>query len=299
MHAIEAAIGRIAAEQDNVITGEQLRAAGLGRGALARRVQAGRMQRLHHGVYLVGPAPPSFAARCRAAVLAVGEHAAVSHRAAAALHGFAPPPSGPIDVTVSGRSPRARAGITLHRSTLVRAEIAQIRGIVTTSAARAICDAAAREPTADVEQLLIDARVAHCVTDRELFAVLHRAPGRAGAAMMRALLADESEQGYSRSLAERRLRTMVKAADLPRPHFNERLCGFLVDALWPRHRLVLEVDGERFHGHPAAFEADRRRDQILVAAGYAVIRATWRQLTQQPMAVAARVAMALARAEAA
>jgi very-short-patch-repair endonuclease len=174
-----------------------------------------------------------------------------------------------------------------------------VGGIPTTSAARVICDLAASEPMAEVEQLLIDARVARCVTDRELYGVLDRTPGRAGAASMRALLADESEEGYSRSRAERLLRSLVKTADLPRPLFNRKLQGFLVDAVWPAHPLVLEVDSERFHGHRAAFEADRRRDQILVAAGYAVIRVTWRQLRKQPVAVASRIAMALARADAA
>lgn len=57
---------------------------------------------------------------------------------------------------------------------------------------------------------------------------------------------------------------------------------------------MLEVDGFRFHGSRAAFERDRRRDQRLAAAGFQVIRITWRQLEQEPMAVVARLAQALA-----
>ncbi len=58
----------------------------------------------------------------------------------------------------------------------------------------------------------------------------------------------------------------------------------------------MEVDGFGVHGHRAAFENDRRRDQTLAAGGYAVVRATWRQLTGEPMAVLARLAQALALA---
>ncbi|MGH2888051.1 MAG: DUF559 domain-containing protein [Solirubrobacteraceae bacterium] len=61
-------------------------------------------------------------------------------------------------------------------------------------------------------------------------------------------------------------------------------------------RVVVEVDGFATHGTRAAFERDRRRDQILLAAGYTVIRVTWRQLVEQPLAFVARLAQALARA---
>ena len=70
--------------------------------------------------------------------------------------------------------------------------------------------------------------------------------------------------------------------------------GHEVDLLWQAERLVVEVDGFAFHGHRVAFEADRRRDATLVAAGYRVIRVTWRQLTEEPLAVVATLSAALA-----
>jgi very-short-patch-repair endonuclease len=293
MNVTEREIGRIAGEQDNVITLEQLRGVGVARGALHGRLRAGHYQRLHHKVFLIGPAPPSFAARARAAVLAVGAHAAVSLDAAQALLVLGPEPAGPIHITVSGRQLAQRAGIIIHRSTLVASEVRDIRGIPVTSPARMICDRAARLLTGDLEQLLIDARVARCVTDQELTAVLDRAPGRAGTARVRALLADEAEEGYSRSQAERRLRRLVRESGLPPPVYNQACCGFKPDGRWERQRLIVEVDGRRYHGHATAFERDRRRDQILVAAGYRVIRITWRQLVNEPIAVAVRIAQAL------
>ncbi len=63
--------------------------------------------------------------------------------------------------------------------------------------------------------------------------------------------------------------------------------------MWAAQRLVVEVDGFRFHGHRAAFERDRRRDATLVAAGYRVIRVTWRQITEEPLAVVASLGQAL------
>ena len=62
--------------------------------------------------------------------------------------------------------------------------------------------------------------------------------------------------------------------------------GFEVDFSWPDHRLIVETDGRAAHGDRAAFESDRRRDQQLVAAGWRVVRFTWRQVAREPRAVA-------------
>jgi very-short-patch-repair endonuclease len=45
----------------------------------------------------------------------------------------------------------------------------------------------------------------------------------------------------------------------------------------------------------SSFERDRQRDADLNAAGFRVIRVTWRQLEDEPLAVVARIAAALAR----
>jgi very-short-patch-repair endonuclease len=42
------------------------------------------------------------------------------------------------------------------------------------------------------------------------------------------------------------------------------------------------LDGRKTHGTRQAFETDRRRDQRLTAAGWTVIRTTWRQLKHRP-----------------
>lgn len=96
--------------------------------------------------------------------------------------------------------------------------------------------------------------------------------------------------------ARGRLRGLLREAELPYGIFNAYVCGLQVDCHWPAERLIVDVDGNRFHGHRHAFENDRRRDQILVAAGWRVIRVTWRQLVGDAMAVAVRMAQALAHA---
>ena len=69
--------------------------------------------------------------------------------------------------------------------------------------------------------------------------------------------------------------------------------GWQADFLWADQRLIVEVDGYPFHSGRRAFERDRRRDQAHIAAGYIVIRVTWRQLTEAPLMVVAAIARAL------
>jgi very-short-patch-repair endonuclease len=85
----------------------------------------------------------------------------------------------------------------------------------------------------------------------------------------------------------------VRAAQLPMPDVNVRIGPIEVDFLWRQERLVVEVDGFRFHASRAAFERDRLRDAELQAGGLRVMRVTWRQLTREPEATLARIARAL------
>ena len=82
---------------------------------------------------------------------------------------------------------------------------------------------------------------------------------------------------------------------VPRPKVNQRLGRYWPDFLWPEARLVVETDGRESHGTRRAFEHYRRRDVELGAAGYRVMRFTWRHLTREGDWVARTVLDALAR----
>jgi very-short-patch-repair endonuclease len=54
------------------------------------------------------------------------------------------------------------------------------------------------------------------------------------------------------------------------------------DCVWREQRLIVELDGHATHATASAFENDRARDRALVAAGWRVMRITWRQLHDRP-----------------
>src|SRR5215217_3781395 len=115
--AVDWLIVAIAREQHGVIALWQLLSIGLSASAVRERVAAGKLHRIHQGVYAVGRPDVTIKGRWTAAVLACGDGALLSHQSAATLHGLLRARSGRIHVTVPRRTTVARAGIRVHRST--------------------------------------------------------------------------------------------------------------------------------------------------------------------------------------
>jgi very-short-patch-repair endonuclease len=266
----------------------------LGRGAIAHRLATGRLHRLHRGVYLVGhPVPPPFALET-AALLCCGDRAVLSHGSAAALWGFGARGS-MIDVTISGRERRNLAGVRVHCvRVLSMTEVRRRQALPLTSPARTLLDLAEERSLDELEQAVAEARRSSLVRDGELEAQVKRSPGRHGVKPLRALLKREGGPAFIRSEAERRLLALIRRARLPPPRCNALVAGHEVDFLWPTRKLVVEFDSWEFHRGRDAFEKDRRRDADLLLAGYHVLRITWRRLVEEPEAVIAQIATALA-----
>jgi very-short-patch-repair endonuclease len=229
-----------------------------------------------------------------AAVCASGDSAILSHQSAAELWGLAATSGADVHVTVVGRNPGPSPGIRLHRASALHPRDIRTRaGIRLTSPSRTALDVAHTLEPSVLERLLARARVERLASERDLGAAVARYPTHPGAANLKGALRQAGGPALTRSEAEQRLLRLIRDAGLPAPETNTYLHGLEVDFLWPRQRLVVEVDGFAFHSDRAAFERDRARDAALVAAGFRVIRVTWRQLVDQPLLVVARIAGAL------
>ena len=108
-------LAEIARAQYGVISRAQLYEMGFDNPALERRIAAGRLHRLHRGVYAVGHTVLGRHGWYLAAVLATG--GVLSHRSAAALWGLRPTDAARVDVAVSHTSGfRTNERIVVHRS---------------------------------------------------------------------------------------------------------------------------------------------------------------------------------------
>jgi very-short-patch-repair endonuclease len=228
-----------------------------------------------------------------AAVLAAGPGALLSHHPAAALWGLRPPSDQPIHVTVVARDVRSDE-IRLHRvARLHRVDATRHHNIPVTSPARTLLDLAAVVSRRELERAVEEAQVQRRVSTHSLNEQFIRYPTHRGTAALREAI--RSDPALTRSEAERRTLELIRAARLPTPEVNARLSGYEVDFLWRDHNLIVEVDGYAFHSSRGSFERDRRRYRALQAAGYVVLRITWRELAEQPEAVVAELAAALTR----
>ncbi len=213
-----------------------------------------------------------------AAVLATG--GILSHHSAAKIWGIRPH-DGAIDITVTGPAVRSRPGLRIHRARSLDAAVQD--GLPLTTPARTLHDLAGCLGQPELDRAVEQAQVLRLATREEIAARLPRRGRRA----LTAALYDDPQ--LTRSAAERRLLALIRQARLPRPETNVRVQGYEVDLLWRRQRLIVEVDGFAYHSTRHAFERDRARDATLQAAGYRVVRITWRQIVNDSHALVAQL----------
>ena len=283
----------IAARQRGVITRYQLRRLGLRDSAITDRIAAGKLHRLHRGVYLVGHAVPPFGAREMGAVLACGTGSAVSHVSAGALFEWVEENAGPVDISLPSRSRRSRDGIRVHRPTSLAPEDIGLfdNTIPITSPVRTVIDLASVLAYRPLERAVHEATAQRVVTRDQ---IAERLDGQRGAANLATIIAVDGGLTLTRSEAEELLLALVRSAGLPRPLVNAKLHGYLVDFYWPDYRLVVEIDSGRWHGKPEALERDHRKNARLRSKGLDVIRYMYSQLQRDRDFVVAELARATA-----
>jgi predicted transcriptional regulator of viral defense system len=278
---LDLALAELAEEQFGVVSLAQLRGLGLGDRGVRHRVRAGRMRRLHRGVYAVGHGVLRPEGRRLAAVLACGEGAVLSHVSAAAHWELVDSAAVRVDVT----APVTRAGIPgirLHRSRSLDARDTDThRGIPITAVPRTLLDLATTVRSDRLERALAQAQRLQLYDHRAITDLLTRSNGHRGTGAL-AKATSREDPKWTRSELEAWFLTLVRDAGLPEPLVNSYLAApdhprLEVDFYWPTHHLIVELDGWETHRTRAAFERDRARDAALTAAGWRVVRFTSRE----------------------
>lgn len=279
----DALIAALARRQHGVVSLAQLAELGLGRGSIAHRVKTGRLHRVHRAVYAVGHPILSLDGKFMAATLACGDGAVLSHRAGAALHGLLKSATARIEVSCARRCQPSRSLRPHQTRTLAPQDITTVEGIPVTSVARTLLDLADVAPARQAERALHQAEILGVFDLTALDDVLARANGRRGArALRQALELHRRAPALTRSGLEDAFLALVDAAALPRPLMNTPLHGFTVDAYWPEHGVVVELDSYKYHRTRRVFESDRRRDIVLQNAGLRTARVTDTRIEDEP-----------------
>jgi very-short-patch-repair endonuclease len=203
-------------------------------------------------------------------------------------------PNDPVEIIVPvGSGIRSRAGLTVRRGEVLASDVASFRGLPATAVNRTLCDLCLRLPALNA-LIAIDMAVHLRLTDTNALRCYSDAvQGRAGAYRLRSLAALAAD---AESPMETRLRWLLIEAGLPHPDVQTKLRDreqrFLgrADLYYPGPRLILEYDGAN---HRDRLVEDNRRQNLLINAGFRLLRFTATDIYQRPEVVVAQVRSAL------
>ncbi len=288
-------IAAIARLQRGRVSRRQLRAAGLSYEVISRAVKRGTLIPLPGGVFAVGHASAVELGDETAALLALSDGAALSHGTASAIWEMRLPTDGPVHLVVPDGAYRRIKSCVVHRARgLVARDVRIRRGLPVTSPVRTLLDEGDSLTGRQLELAFDRALVARIMRPEDVAELLARTTGRRAGGALAALLDGQRDTIVTRSEAEELFLDLIRRAHLPVPKLNVHVHGYEVDFLWPEQRLIVEVDGYRFHSTRRAFEHDRRKEADLRAAGFVVLRFSYWQVREEPLVVVAGLTRALA-----
>jgi very-short-patch-repair endonuclease len=265
------------------------------------RAAASQLHRIHRGVYAVGHRKLTLKGVWIGAVLACGPEALLSHRGALALWDLRRSETGVIDVTVpSETGRRGPKGVRMHKTALLtEADIEVVDGIPVTSLAWTVVDYAGIAHRQQLRSVLEALERRGLYIGRELDDLFERTPNRKGVKSLKAVIADMTGPApWLQSQLEEYFRDLHAASGLPAYEANVMVEGEVVDVLWRKERLIVELDGFTFHKSRAKFGSDRRLDAKMQVAGYRVLRLTQDRLMNEPEVVFAEIRSLLSAARA-
>jgi hypothetical protein len=286
-----------------VASREELKAQGFTESRVKNWLKSGRLIKLFRAVYSYGRDVESREAVRRAALLAVGPDSVLIGRSACEAWGIVEAGPGlprlvevgsPVGQTrvLAGKSPALRGTRVKVKSRNYRAEdVRENDGVRLMRPVVALVDFASGATEREVRFAFLEACRLKLFDERDLKYFFTNLARRRGARKLRPFLALwVPELRRIRSVFEGWFLLEWKARGYPMPQVNVEVHGYEVDCYWPACGIVLELDGDAFHGDPAQKELDRQKQRALEANGLTVLRATFKEFETRMNAVLDHVA---------
>jgi hypothetical protein len=294
------AVDELLGHQAGVITRVQALAAGMTRHAVQAKLDSGRWQRLHVGVYAGYSGGPARESLMWAAILAVRSGAVLCHQTAAELHGL-------LDVgkvrAIHVMVPRGRPvtplrGVMIHYSR--RVDVARHPALEPprTRLEDTVLDLAEAEATATgaISWILSACASRRTKPDRLLRAMETRPRVRRRRILLAAL--GDARAGVESILEHGYLYRVERAHGLPEGARQRwtRVGGIsrYEDIRYEEYGVIVELDGGA--AHPAGERwRDIRRDNVSAMNGLLTLRYTYADVMERPCEIADEIARALRR----
>lgn len=276
----------VAADQEGLITVEQLRSLGVTPWTQRRLVADGWMFRLAPRVYAMRGSPDTHRRRLRCGLLCLGERSWVSYEAAAALHGLDRSRPHAVEFTIDRARRPAVLPFVVHTTTrLDPIDHVVVDGLRSMSATRTVFDLALARAHPHRIEAAIDSAVRLQLSSPEVLArrlASLRGSGRWGCRLVEDMVADSGGHTH----LERRFLELVRQAGLPAPRMQVvfRVDGrhvARVDFLFDEFGVVVEVSGQQGHASPSERARDAQRRNELQDLGLRVFEYTFDDVTKR------------------
>lgn len=294
----EVAAIQLASSQFGVLHVNQADRLGLSPRAISRRLSRG-WRKVHPGVVCIPGYPDTFEQRTMAAHLYAGSDSLLSHRSAGRLHGLDAIPESRIDITTPRRLRTKELAIHQRDVTTLRSRF--FGPIPATAIDQTIIDLAGVVNDVTLE-IAIDSALRQGLTlvDR-VAALLDSVGGRgtSGATALKGLLEQRAPMARPpESVVETQVLGLMRSFDLPSPVAQHLVSipgssDIRVDFAYPELRIAIEVDSVRWHSGLRAIHRDNRRQNLLAARGWLVLRFEWDDIVGRPKWVAQQILAAI------
>lgn len=254
----------------------------MGRRAVLEGLATGVLAQPWRGVLIHAADSLNLPTLAQAALIHVGQPAALSGATSLALHGISAAVGPVIHLSVPpAKRARSKPGLVVHRAEYQPSDVVELDGLPAFSLDLALadylCDGDERTAFAAVDQAMAGLPPDHSRTlrknvrdrlvDRRDRRGIHRGQ------MLLALATGKAE-----SPPESILKLIVVEAGFPVPEVQFEITAvdgrrlYVLDIAWPELRIALEYDG--FAAHEERQESDAQRDARMAGRGWTTIRAT-------------------------
>ena len=290
----------LARRQHGLVTVDDLQRSGYSGRARNDAIAAGMLVRMHRGVYRIGSHAESFEQRSKAALLAAPD---------AVLAG---PTAGRYwklrmvwteDVHILATRAIKLSGVHTHRTDLLRpADVVEKYAVRLLAPARLLCDLARFVDEAALESVFEQMLDRQAITVRSARRIARRfcRPGRPGSQEIARLLDGRPEwlKPTESDLELRVWRALAKVG-----HVLERQVEVEVedgrrvrlDLALRECRIGIEIDHTTFHEGRLDSQGDKRRDRLLTALGWTIVRVTDEDIDRRFVSTVAELAALLDR----
>lgn len=275
-------------DQRHLVARPQMLNQGTHEDAIRRRVNSGRWARVQAGVYQLDHRPLTWKDQLMAAVLAAGDGAYASHRAALVLWGLDGISSAPVEITVPHSHGPVPVGTILHR-TRRPVDGTILVSIPVTSVERTLLDCASLLPEMIVAKAVESALRKRLTPVERLYRFLKEVGGRGvkGTVRLRRVLNARVSETSTGSGSETEALYHLRQGGAKEPVLQYRFIAadgtpIIVDLYWPDIRKAVEIDGLDAHDSADKLDHDLQRQNKLMDLDVELRRFSARLVRRDP-----------------